>query len=935
MLGPLEVRTGDGHPVPVPERKVRVLLAALLVNRGRPVPADRLVDDLWGDRPPANPPAALHTKVSRLRQVLGREAVVARAQGYLLRADAVDADEFAALVERAHATADPRTRADLLTEALACWRGPAFADFRDADFARGAVDRLEEQRLTALEALAEARLELGEHGLLADELTEVVAAHPLRERLRAAHLRALYRAGRQGDALTGYEDLRTRLAEELGVDPSPSLTALHQAILRQDGSLEAPRRRTNLPLPLTDLVGRAGAVADVRALLAAHRLVTLTGPGGVGKTRLAVEVASAFPEAWLVEAGAGGLVDAVAAELGVRDEPLTDALRARDLLLVLDNCDHAVDEAAGFAADLLKAAPGVRVLVTSQVPLDVTGEVRYEVPPLADDDAVELFRARAEATGYRADDLAAARAVCRRLDGLPLAVELAAARARTLGTAELLSRLDDRFRLLTKGKRDAPARQRTLRAVLDWSWEPLSEPERAVLRRLAVHVGGCTLEAAEAVCAEPGTAELLDALVDRSLVLVRDGRFRLLESVTAYCLDRLDEAGETTWVLQRHREYYTALAERADLRGSGQRTWLARLDEEYPNLRRALDGAPDDCLSRALSWYWLIRGRFTEARRYLPTGDDPMSRWFLGCALLRGGQDLAESERLVGLALTGFRAEGDDLGVAAALSTRAAQLLVRGDLAAAERAAVEADRLFGRLGDSWGRLQSGYVLASLAEIAGAYPEAARLHREGLRLAEEFGLPAEAADRMTGLGRIALLTGDLAEARALHERARERAAEWGYRAGEVHAELGLALIARRAGDLDLAERLLRSVLDWHREVRFEPGPALVFAELGFVAELRGDAVEAAAWQGKALEIAEAAGDPRAVALALEGLAGARSLAGDTAEAKRLLATAAAKRESVGAPLPPAERGDVDRITARLDGAVGAGACVPGPGARQED
>ncbi len=562
--------------------------------------------------------------------------------------------------------------------------GSAFADVADAGFARPVAERLAEQRVAAVEARAEARLELGEHALLADELTELVAAHPLRERPRAVHLRALYRAGRQGDALAGYEDLRTRLADELGADPSPALTALHRAMLTQDAALEAPRRRTNLPAPLTGLVGRATAVADLRSLLGAHRLVTLTGPGGVGKTRLAVEVASAFPVAWLVEATADGLADAVAAELGVPVTALADALRERELVLVLvlDNCERAVDEVAALAATLLPTAPRLRVLVTSQVPLDVGGEVRYEVAPLPEADAAELFLARAAATGYRTEDVAAVRTLCRRLDGLPLAVELAAARVRALGVTELLARLDDRFRLLTKGKRDAPARQRTLRAVLDWSWEPLSAPERAVLRRLAVHAGGCTLAAAEAVCAGPDVADVLDALVDRSLVVVRDGRFRPLESVTAYCLDRLAEAGETTVVHKRHREYYTELAERADLRGPGQREWLARLDEEYQNLRAALDGEPNERLSRALSWYWLIRGRFTEARRYLSAGEDPLSQWFLGYVLFRDGQDLAESERLVGRALAGFRAEADEWGVAAALAVRAGQSFVHGDLAA-------------------------------------------------------------------------------------------------------------------------------------------------------------------------------------------------------------------------------------------------------------
>ncbi|UJW34956.1 tetratricopeptide repeat protein [Saccharothrix sp. AJ9571] len=895
VLGPLEVRTAAGAPVGVPELKVRALLAALLVHRGRPVSADRLIDDLWGDRPPANPPASLQTKVSRLRQAIGRDLVVAEAPGYRLVAESVDADEFTALISRARAAGDPRVRADLLTEALALWRGPAFSGFDDEEFARTTIDRLAEQRLAVVEALAEARLDLGEHSLLAGELGELVAQHPLRERLRAAHLRALYRSGRQSDALAGYEDLRSRLADELGLDPSTELVELHQAMLEQSPALEAPRPSTNLPSSLTPLIGRADTVAEVGKSLADHRLVTLTGPGGVGKTRLAWEVAAGIADAWLIESTVDSLADAVATTLGLRDEPLAEALRNRRLLLVLDNCERALDEVAELASSLLKAAPGLRVLATSRSPIGIAGEVIHEVVPLPEADAVELFLSRAAALGFTTDELAAVRTICARLDGLPLAVELAAARVRTLGVTELLARLDDRFRLLAKGMRDAPLRHRTLRATLDWSWEPLSEAERTVLRQLSVHVGGCTLEAAEAVCETEDVAELLDSLVDRSLVFVRDGRFRMLESVIAYCAEK----GELDTVHRRHREYYHRLAERADLRGPEQAAWLERLDVEHPNLRKARVGKP-------LAWYWVMRGRFAEVQRHVP---DALP---LGLALFRSGEDLARSEKLVNDAIQTTK---DEWELAVALSVRAAQAFTRGDLAAVERDAAESARMFRGLGDRWGQLQSAYALSALAEVSGDYPEAARLHREGLRLAEELGLGADAADRLTGLGRIALLTGDLDEARALHERARRQSAELGYRAGEVHAELGLALIARRAGDLELAEATLRSVLAWHREAKFDPGPALVFAELGFVAELRGDVTEALALQQKALKAAERTGDPRAIALSLEGLACAHSLAGDQSEARRLLSEATARRESVGAPLPPAERGDIARALGR--------------------
>ncbi len=565
VLGPLEARTDCGSPVSVPEVKVRTLLADLLAHQGRPVSADRLVDDLWGEAPPGKPTGALRAKVSQLRRALedaepgGRELVASGPAGYLLRvdSDAVDAHLFEGLTARAYETDDPRARAALLTDALALWRGPAFADFGDDPFARAAITRLEERRLVALEERAEARLELGEHSLLTGELGELVARHPLRERLRAAHVRALYRSGRQAEALDSYNDLRNHLLEELGLDPSPELTVLHQAILEQDPALEpvpapATRPRTNLPASLTELVGRTDAVAEVRSLLDAGRLVTLTGPGGVGKTRLAVEAASGladiYPDGvWLVELAALGqssgadagasqaaVAEAVAAVLGVRDdampggglppgEPveltdrLTGALRTRRMLLVLDNCEHVVEPVAKLAELLLRAAPGLRILATSREPLGLAGELLWTVPPLELPEptaapevlersgAVQLFvaRAAAAAQGFTldADNAEAVVMLCRQLDGIPLALELAATRVRALGVHQLAARLCDRFRLLAAGHRGVPARQQTLRAMIDWSWELLTEPERIVLRRLAVHAGGCTLAAAEEVCA--------------------------------------------------------------------------------------------------------------------------------------------------------------------------------------------------------------------------------------------------------------------------------------------------------------------------------------------------------------------------------------------------------------------------------------------------
>ncbi|MFI0164493.1 BTAD domain-containing putative transcriptional regulator [Streptomyces sp. NPDC017095] len=1091
VLGPLAVWDDEGAAVRVPEAKVRALLADLLAHDGGPVSADRLIHDLWGDRPPGRPTGALQAKVSQLRRALGRDRVPRQPAGYRLRlddTDEVDAVRFRELVERARAVPDPDRRAALLTEALGLWRGPAYADFADHAFVRGVAQRLAEQRLSVLEEQAEARLAAGDHVLLAGELAGLVARHPLRERLRALQIRALYAAGRQGEALAAYDELRARLVTELGVEPGPGLAALHQAVLRQDPGLTPPPRTapalgalpgtpapmaptttvtktpteapgpgapalpgpSGLPASLTPLIGRREALGRLSGLLRTSRLVTLTGPGGVGKTRLAVAAADALggtataaglPDGiWFVEfagvadGAVADLAQVVAASLGISDHapaavPLSGAgtgdrsparrlaavLRDRRALLVLDNCEHVVDAAAELTALLLGTAPGLRVLATSQEPLGLPGEEVFLVEPLPTADAVRLFaqRAAAAAPGFALGpgacddaDRAAVTEICRRLDGIPLALELAATRVRALGVRELAARLGDRFRLLSSGRRGAPERQQTLRAVIDWSWELLSAPERIVLRRLAVFSDGCDLRAAEAVCAGDGVTaaevpDLVTRLVDRSLVVVVPGpagpRYRLLESVAAYATERLHEMADLAAVRDRHLRHYLALAERAEpeLRGPGQRSWLARLDAESGNLRAALDeavrraaaGAPGQAarLAVALAWWWLLRGRFTQARRALravldtlpaaapdsvpseltllhtafalltgdrepaatlpddtalPTGTalasdtavpsqaavagapavpHPVCRarslWLCAYGLFSTGST-AGSEELNDRALALFTAAGDRWGTAAALGLRATLALVRGDLAGLGRDGRRSAALFREVGDRWGELQTVSPLANLAEIKGEYEEAANRQHAGLRMARELGLAAEVSARLSGLGRLALLAGDWDRARDLHEQARRSAAEQGYKYGEIHSGMGLALGARRSGDLDAAEAHLAELRDGYADVSSQAGDHLLLAELGFVAELRGDAGAAADLHLRGLDVARAIGEPRALALSLEGLAGAAARYGTGPAAgcaALLLGAADAARRGVDAPLPPAERADVDRIT----------------------
>lgn len=1059
LLGPLAVWTDEGVPVSIPGAKVRALLADLLIHVGEPVSADRLVEDLWGDDAPANPLGSLQAKVSQLRRSLeqaepgARSLVVSRSPGYLLAADegAVDVRRFETLRARAGAAGEPHAAATL-GEALALWRGPALADFADDDFARPAVTRFEEQRLTTLEEHGEARLALGEHATLAGELDDLVTRHPLRERLRAVQLRALYRAGRQAEALAAYQQLRTRLAEDLGVDPGPELAQLHQAILTQDPAVAAPttaqhttqhtdqhtRPRTNLPASLSSLVGRTASVGDVRKQLDNARLVTLTGPGGVGKTRLALQAAAELVDdmpdgAWVVELAGrdtpcgeriGCMVELVVAALGVREDSariappagecagladrLAAALRSQQLLLVLDNCEQAVDAAAELAGLLLRSAPGLRILATSREPLGVSGELLSPVPALelpgpgTDDDpdallrcsAVQMFvqRATAAAPGFALTphNAPAVAALCRRLDGLPLALELAAARVRVLPVGELATRLDDRFRLLAAGARDAPARQQTLRAVVDWSWELLGERERAVLRRLAVFADGFTLAAAEAVCTGEGVdgadvLDLLARLVDRSLVVADagGGRYRLLETIAVYALERLDEAEETASTRRRHAHHYAELARQGDgqLRGHGQRHWLERLDAETANIRAALtwtsaqpDAVPALRLAGSMAWYWFLRGRHSEGHRWLTavlaatdgtstdsalladrarvmcwltalgsqawTGDTAehgraaleihrrldgpaglaQAQWLLGFVLAGGGEPSSGAE-LLDEALSNFRRLGDRWGVAAALSIRGWEQLRRGDLDSARRDVERSWSLFGEVGDRWVQVRNADLLGVLAEIEGDYDRATVMHAEGLRLAEEIGLWPVAAHQLGRLGRLEMLAGDYAAALDHHQRALQLAQEQAFDSGITFAQVGLGLVARRQGRLDDAEAQLQAMLAAHRVAGFHPGVAFVLAELGFVAELRGDAGAARTRHLDGLAAARLSGDPRAIALALEGLAGADALDGEHRRAAALLGAADAARNSVDRPLPAVERGDVDRITASARAALG--------------
>jgi predicted ATPase/DNA-binding SARP family transcriptional activator len=673
MLGPFEVRDDDGAAADVPGDRLRALVIALALEPGRVVQRGTLVDWIWGEQPPADAANALQRLVSRLRKVLPDGSIEGRSGGYRLAVDPenVDAVRFERLVSQGRDDTEAQ-RVGRLREALALWRGSAMQDLElpDSTAFDAAVTRLERLRLTAMEDRYDAEIALGHGADLVEELTDLVDANPMRERFVAALMRALAAAGRGNEALQVYERIKETLADELGVDPSPELSALHVALLR--GELGPPpakeARKTNLRAELTSFVGRDDDIAVARELIADHRLTTLIGPGGAGKTRLATETArsllDAMPDgAWLIEFAPVGadadLAQATLTGLGLRDallgegshaeplERLIAAIREREALLILDNCEHVIEQAAVFADRLLGECRRLRILATSREPLGITGEALWLVDPLvlpdADADpsgieaspAVRLLRDRAAAVRKDlAVDAPTLARVCRALDGMPLAIELAAAKLRTMSLDQLATRLDDRFRLLTGGSRTALPRHKTLRAVVDWSWELLRDDERAVLRRLAVFADGASLEAAEQVCAGPDLAredvlELVTALTEKSLLVAHgDGapRYRMLGTIKEYAAQRLDEAGETESARRAHLACFTALAETADphLRSGEQLTWFATLEAEHDNIAAAMRGAlaageAQEAMRLAASagYYWWLGGHKAEGNELI------------------------------------------------------------------------------------------------------------------------------------------------------------------------------------------------------------------------------------------------------------------------------------------------------------------------------
>ena len=947
VLGPLELLL-DGAVTPDLGLGERALVSLLATAPGRTFSQERLIDALWGEALPANPENALHVRVSRLRRLVG-PALVRGPAGYRLDipAEAVDAVRFERLIA-----------AGRHAEALPLWRGPPLEEFLRQPWAQAEATRLEELRAVAVEEVVDARLAAGEHAALVPELEALIAASPLRERLRGQLMLALHRSGRTAEALAAFQAFRRLLDDELGMQPSQALRRMETAILREDPALTPPAAPAasprKLPALLSSVVGRDEQVARLQRLLADARLVTLTGPGGVGKTTLAVAAAGGAPGTsdgvWFVPlAGVTDgrrIANAVADTIGLADPDsdsarrlVTSWLGTRDVLVVLDNCEHLADECAHLVEHLLQSSGGgLRILATSREALGVRGEVQLPVPPLPLDAARLLFAQRAASVDpdlVVADDDEHVGRICEQLDGIPLAIELAAARVSALTPEQIAARLDDRFRLLTLAPRTAEARHQTLRATVDWSHAMLGGEEQKLFRRLAVFRGGWSLEAAEEVCGEAHAPDdvlnVLNHLVARSLVIADRGRFRMLETIRSYAAEQLQESGEAPQLQRRHARFFTALAEAVepDLRGRRQGGALQRLAADDANLRLAMqwstvhrDDEPDLelRLGGALGWYWYV-GRQVEGRTYLADAVAAASS-ASPAAMARCLQALSLAVRPVGCivhpseagaqAATQSRELFERVGDAAGAAM--SQLLVavegvgrddpRGDLAMVD----DARQTLHEAADDW-----GVALAAFVEME------IRLHHGEIARALELGRHAATAfDTMSD--------------------------DWGRSAVRLHLGYGL----RVAGRIAEAEDVLGEAVVLSREASLPNNLARAVSELGEAALHRGDPAAALPWFTQCAAIAADLGNDTLLALAELGQGAAlrlrdhpaaagehfgRALALSTGadftkgvvRARTGLAAAhldqgdrAAAREHLTAALAPAERlGDGGLLAAALE------------------
>jgi predicted ATPase/DNA-binding SARP family transcriptional activator len=914
ILGPLEVDDADGRAVALTGAKPRAVLAVLVLHANQPVSAQRLALSLWGEDAPTGAVKAVQVNVSRLRKALSdSDVLVTTRAGYRLRVrpGELDAERFESRVaagRQALAAGRAEPAAELLREALALWRGAPLEELASLPFAPAEIARLEELHVAAVELRVEADLAAGRHAELAAELQQLTTRHPWRERLHAQLMLAHYRSGRQADALEAYRHAREILTEQLGIEPGPELHDLHQAMLVHDPALQAPGvtdtpasdRSTALPVPPNRTIGREreiGAVVE-RLRAGSVRLLALTGPGGVGKTRLALEAARAVAAdftdgAHFVSLAAIERPDdvpvALVAALGVtplegesRAAALKRFLAAKHLLLVVDNFEHVL-AAAPLISALLAASPTLTILATSREPLNLSAEQRFPVPPLAlprpgtplaGVDAVELFSERARAHdpdfSLTAPNTAAVAKICRRLDGLPLAIELAAARCDLLSPREIAERLDASFAALATGPRDAPARHQSLRATLDWSHELLSDGERTCFARFAVFAGGATIAAAETITG--AELETLDGLVAKSL-LVRHpqahtpSRLGMLATVRSYADERFTAVTDHAAVQRDHYRHFLAVAERHGtdraLFGIDCSQHLAVLDAEIDNLHAALrwavaqrNGHDALAMAAALGRYWRTRNRDADAVEWSDqalhlAGDDvdPAIRVRVLCTkarCLRWLGRTAEQSTVMVEAESVARRLGDPTILSQALQARADQEAMAGRTHSCEAFADEALQWARTADDTWEIANASY---DKAIVASTIPELRTRVDWAAALMDEAGNVSRLARLLSSAAYSALRLGDAHVARRFIERATPITRKLDDPFQCMMLQLNLGFAALLTGDTDAAENALREELSLGREM------ALLYVADGLiglaaVAAIRDDMHRAARLTGAA-------------------------------------------------------------------------------------
>ena len=996
LFGPMQVAV-EGHSLPrLRSRKSLWLLALLVLRQGRPVEREWLAETLWPDADLDQSLTSLRTVLSELRQALGHEggrllSPNRRSLCLELGGMAVDLLEF----DAATGSRDPV----VLKQAVALYRGPLLEGCTEEWVAQERLVR-EQDCLRVLQTLADAALAAGEWEAAAQYYRQAVGIDPWRESAQRGLMQALSQSGDSNAALTVYQTL-TRLLrkDDPRASPDEQTTALYTSLRSQSrrrasqppvvAAVPAPAVTGYVPHSLTDLIGRDKERDVVAGRLRRFRLVTLTGPGGIGKTRLALAVASEVAAeyadgVWLVSLEAlsdgGQVAPQIASTLGLKEDPersalqmLTAFLRQKRLLLVLDNCEHLLEASARVSAHLLGECAGVQVLATSREALGLTGEGAWAVPGLSVPDpaalpnllteyeSVQLFVERAQAVNPQFDltesSTPAVATICTRLEGIPLAIELAAARVRVLSAAQIAARLDDYLSLLTGGSRTALPRQQTLRSTLDWSYDLLGLPERRLLSRLSVFAGGWTLEAAEQVCAGGAVSvssvlDLLTGLVDKSLVTAvppegeREGetRYRFLETVRQYAGERLAECGETKALRDRHLSWCVALAEDAEphLRGHGQRIWLTRLETEHDNLRAGLawgaasaSGAEQTLrLAGSLWYFWYVRGHWVEAQKHLTA------------ALAREGAErntVVRVRALQGLArlvfyqgdwktghflseqmLTISREISDPVGEADSLTSLGYAKDIQGD---GEAATSYFEQSLAICRDSGYRFGERMNYASLGNVKYAQQDlaaASSYFEQSLVISCEIGDHRSKAWDLRNLGMVKLYQGDCEAAGSLYEQSLAISRNLGDRYGELNSLYLLGCAKFNQGDLESDRFYMEESLTISQEIGSSYMEARSLVSLGGIAREQNRLAEAREISVRCLTFSRQHNDPELTVYALSGWAAQMLAEGDAALAARFAGAAQAGREANSIIVYPHQKEGYERRRSAARAALGEAA-----------